>query len=99
MVKEVDLDGDGFISLNEFIELHRTGTEKQIKDIETAFRIVDSNGDGLISPIEVQKLMRSLGDEHSIPDCKKIIQSFDSNGDGLISLDEFKKMMLQGSEF
>ncbi|KAI3939664.1 hypothetical protein MKX01_018008 [Papaver californicum] len=99
MVKEVDSDGDGFISLNEFLELNRIDTEKQIKDIESAFTIVDSNGDGLISPLEVQKLMKSLGDEQSIPDCKKIIQSFDSNGDGLISLDEFKKMMLQGSEF
>ncbi|KAI3857672.1 hypothetical protein MKW98_028936 [Papaver atlanticum] len=89
MVKEVDSDGDGFIDLNEFLELNKIDSEKQVQDIEDAFAIVDTNGDGSISP----------SDESSISNCKKIIQNFDCDGDGLISLDEFKKMMCQGSNF
>ncbi|KAI3873983.1 hypothetical protein MKW98_001632 [Papaver atlanticum] len=99
MVKEVDSDGDGFIDLNEFLELNKIDSEKQTQDIEDAFAIVDTNGDGSISPSELQKLLRTLGDESSISDCKKIIQNFDCDGDGLISLEEFKKMMCQGSNF
>ncbi|KAI3928211.1 hypothetical protein MKW98_023812 [Papaver atlanticum] len=99
MVKEVDSDGDGFIDLNEFLELNKIDSEKQVKDIEEAFAIVDTNGDGSISPSELQKLLKTLGDESSISDCKKIIKNFDCDGDGLISLDEFKKMMFQGSNF
>ncbi|KAI3988112.1 hypothetical protein MKX01_011901 [Papaver californicum] len=99
MVKEVDSDGDGFIDLNEFLELNKIDSEKQVKDIEEAFAIVDTNGDGSISPSELQKLLKTLGDESSISDCKKIIQNFDCDGDGLISLEEFKKMMFQGSNF
>ncbi|KAI3923361.1 hypothetical protein MKW98_026954 [Papaver atlanticum] len=83
--------------VKEFLELNRIDSEKQVQDIEDAFAIVDTNGDGSISPSELQKLLRTLGDESSISDCKKIIQNFYCDGDGLISLEEFKKMMCQGS--
>ncbi|KAI3963215.1 hypothetical protein MKX01_030345 [Papaver californicum] len=86
MVKEVDSDGDRFIDLNEFLELNRIDSEKQVKDIEEAFAIL-------------QKLLKTLGDESSISDCKKIIQNFDCDDDGFISLEELKKMMFQGSNF
>ncbi|OVA01864.1 EF-hand domain [Macleaya cordata] len=46
MVEEVDSDGDGFIDLNEFIELNTIDSEKHFEDVKSAFSIMDADGDG-----------------------------------------------------
>ncbi|KAF8401041.1 hypothetical protein HHK36_014344 [Tetracentron sinense] len=50
MVKEVDSDVDGFIDLNEFIELNTNGVDsvKVLEDLRNAFLIFDVNGNGSI---------------------------------------------------
>ncbi|OVA07783.1 EF-hand domain [Macleaya cordata] len=97
MVKEVDSDGDGFIDLNEFIELNTIDSEKHLEDVRSAFSIMDTNGDGSISPQELQKVLRNLGDNASIEDCKRMISAVDCDGDGFVSFEEFKLMMIRGS--
>lgn len=97
MVKEVDSDGDGFIDLDEFIELNTIDPEKLLEDVKSAFTILDANGDGSISPQELQKVLRSLGESPTLEDCKNMIKGVDCDGDGLVSFEEFKKMMIRGS--
>ncbi|KAK9276030.1 hypothetical protein L1049_005561 [Liquidambar formosana] len=98
MVREVDKDGDGFIDLNEFIELNTNGVDSQevMENLKDAFSVYDLDGNGTISADELHKVLRSLGDECSLAECKKMISGVDDNGDGLISFDEFKKMMMGG---
>ncbi|XP_058109012.1 probable calcium-binding protein CML25 [Magnolia sinica] len=101
MIGEADSDGDGFIDLNEFIELNINGVDatKIVEDLTHAFMIFDVDGNGSISPKELQKVLRSLGDDCTVDDCKKMISGVDRNGDGLIDFEEFKIMMTQSLPF
>ena len=53
------------------------------------FRLIDANGDGLISATELKQLMTALGDEITDDATERAVEIIDSDGDGLISLDEF----------
>ncbi|KAJ4974873.1 hypothetical protein NE237_008047 [Protea cynaroides] len=96
MIEEVDADGDGHIDLKEFIELNTNGvdTVKVIEDLKNAFLVFDIDKNGLISPEELQTVLRSLGDESSLAECRKMISGVDCDGDGLINFEEFKIMMM-----
>lgn len=63
------------------------------KKLESAFKLFDKDGDGLISLLEIKDILGrdspNIGDDI----WNKIIKEVDLNGDGEISLDEFKKMM------
>ncbi|OVA03199.1 EF-hand domain [Macleaya cordata] len=97
IIKSVDSNGDGFIDLSEFIELNAVDNEKHFEDVKLAFSLMDANGDGSISPQELQNVLRNLGDDASIQDCTNMISAVDSDGDGYVSLEAFMKMMIHGS--
>ncbi|KAF5193148.1 Calmodulin [Thalictrum thalictroides] len=96
MMEEMDSDGDGFVDLNEFIELHTNGMDsaKVLDDVKNAFLIFDMNGDGSISPQDLQKVLRNLGQSCSIAECRRMINGFDSDGDGMMNFEDFKVMMM-----
>ncbi|CAA0841435.1 Probable calcium-binding protein CML25 [Striga hermonthica] len=101
MIREVDADGDGFIDLQEFIELNTEGVglEELLQNLKDAFQVFDIDRNGSISAEELQKVLGSLGEECSIDDCRKMISGVDVDGNGTISFDEFKVMMMKGSRF
>ncbi|PIA40824.1 hypothetical protein AQUCO_02400113v1 [Aquilegia coerulea] len=96
MIKEGDEDGDGFIDFNEFVHLntHEVDSSKILDDLLTAFMIIDVDGNGSISPQDLQKLMKSLGQTYSMAECLKMIKGVDGNRDGKINFQEFKLMMM-----
>ncbi|KAL9231598.1 hypothetical protein vseg_006805 [Gypsophila vaccaria] len=101
LINEVDADGDGFIDLNEFIALNTKGidSEEVLQNVKEAFSIYDADGNGKITPEELQKVMKSLGDDFSLGECKKMIRGVDSDGDGTINFEEFRVMMMMGARF
>ncbi|KAL8535895.1 hypothetical protein ACS0TY_011516 [Phlomoides rotata] len=101
MIAEVDADGDGFINLEEFIELNTKGIDHDEvqENLKHAFSVFDIDKNGMISAEELQNVLKSLGEECTFEDCRKMISGVDSDGKGSINFDEFKVMMIRGSRF
>lgn len=98
MILEADKDGDGFISLDEFIEINikDVDSDEVLVTLREAFSVFDIDGNGLICAEELHQVFKGLGEDCSEVECRKMISGVDSNGDGLISFDEFKVMMDNG---
>jgi Ca2+-binding EF-hand superfamily protein len=52
------------------------------------FAMLDADGDGLVSSVELKELMATLGHEFTDETAAKAVEVMDSDGDGLISLEE-----------
>ncbi|MBB2914692.1 Ca2+-binding EF-hand superfamily protein [Streptosporangium becharense] len=65
-------------------------------DYATTFRIVDVDGDGLISVVELSRLMEVLGQPLSPEAAAAAVASIDRDGDGLISQEEFAGYLARG---
>lgn len=88
-----DLDGDGFIDYNEFVEMQKREGGVKTMDLQRAFQAFDKDNDGKITVEEVYELLRRLGERCSMQDCQKMVRAVDANGDGVIDSDEFINMM------
>jgi len=73
--------------------------ERKLNDIDIqaeiaeAFRIFDIDGNGLISPTELQLVMNNLGEKLTEAEIKELIDDADMDGDGQINYEEFLIMM------
>ncbi|KAK4409722.1 putative calcium-binding protein CML25 [Sesamum angolense] len=101
MIQGVDSDGDGFIDLQEFIELNTKDVDydEVLQNLKDAFQVFDIDKNGSISAEELQDVLQNLGEECTLAECRKMISGVDTDGNGAISFDEFKVMMMMGSRF
>lgn len=68
-------------------------TANKSGELERVFQYFDENGDGKISPAELQNCMRAAGEELSAEDAEAVVESTDSDGDGLLGLEDFVKLV------
>lgn len=95
-----DIDGDGEITMNEFVTLMSpTANEvlgkirkqfKNISQVKAAFKTIDANNDGLLSKEEV---ISSPGNKFDKEEVEAIFELGDVNGDGEIDMGEFIGLM------
>jgi Ca2+-binding EF-hand superfamily protein len=64
-----------------------------VSEYKATFELVDIDGDGFISPVELKSLMTALGQEITDARAVEVVVQADQNGDGKISLEEFAAFM------
>ncbi|KAG2270431.1 hypothetical protein Bca52824_064986 [Brassica carinata] len=76
MFKEIDVDGDGELSSDEFAS-------------SKLFALCDADGDGKITSSEFHAAMIGLGKECTEEKCAEMLKTADVDGDGYLSFEEF----------
>ena len=85
----LDLDGSGQISYDEFLSAMIDGKKVLTEDrLEKAFKMFDKDGNGLLS---IDEIIEVFGGDANY--WKKIIEEVDSNNDGEVDFNEFKQIM------
>lgn len=56
---------------------------------EKVFKQVDGDGDGKLSPPELQRCMAGVGGSLTIKEAETVVENLDLDGDGLVGWDEF----------
>merc|ERR550525_916010 len=63
------------------------------EELKEAFSMFDNDADGLITVVELGKVMEKLGQKLSQKELQKMISKVDQNGMGSINFEDFKNMM------
>lgn len=100
MIEKIDINGDGYVDIDEFGSLYQTIMDErdEEEDMREAFNVFDQNGDGYITVEELRSVLVSLGlkQGRTVEDCKLMIKKVDVDGDGMVNYNEFKQMMKGG---
>eukprot|EP00095_Tigriopus_kingsejongensis_P010067 maker-scaffold1953_size24025-snap-gene-0.3 protein:Tk10067 transcript:maker-scaffold1953_size24025-snap-gene-0.3-mRNA-1 annotation:"Calmodulin" len=97
MINEIDQDGNGCISFNEFVYLmtknvHEDGDIEE--EIREAFRVFDREGHGFITVPDLCQVLTTLGDKLTEEESEELISEADIDGDGNVNYEEFVTMLL-----
>lgn len=96
LLKQMDYNGDGFIDVDEFMDaVHDDSDGKPKEDyLMDAFLIFDADKNGLISAMELRRVLINLGcDKCTLEDCRRMIKGVDRDGDGFVDFEEFRSML------
>lgn len=100
IMNDVDKNQDGFISLEEFKDVHIV--KRNVGDsgspaedpIREAFATFDKDGNNLICADELRAVLQSLGEKgHTLEDCRRMISCVDQDGDGFVDFKEFQHLL------
>merc|ERR1711892_24822 len=97
LIGEIDQDGNGCITFNEFVwlmtrEIHDGEIEEEIRE---AFRVFDREGHGFITVPDLTEVLQKLGEKLSTEECQELIDEADIDGDGNVNYEEFVTMLFK----
>ena len=101
IVSQMDTTGQKSISLEEFVPLFHTESNKKsnvdsnIESISEGFRIFDRENNGLVSVAEVRHLLTSLGESLSAADVDELVAGMEDQN-GMINYEEFVRAVMNG---
>ena len=100
MVKDTDLNGDGRIDIDEFLNMMECGEKREIilkalitrHGIRKAFEKYDRDKNGVITRDEFTRVVEDRFQSRLLPEqVDQILREADQNGDGVIDYEEFLK--------
>lgn len=95
LIHGVDGDGDGYLNLQEFIDLNTRSPRAENDALVAAFNKFDEDRDGFISAEELHHVLMGFGAEtYSLEECRAMVSAVDANGNHLMSLKEFEALMV-----
>lgn len=97
LVIEYDVNGDGTIDFEEFLEMmikHSKDVDQTL-EIREAFKIFDRDGNGYIDAKELKHVVTRMGHVLTSAEADEFMKEADIDGDGKLDYNEFMKMMLQ----
>jgi len=96
LVIEYDVNGDGTIDFDEFMEMMKKQAEHQDNsaELKEAFKIFDRDGNGYIDAEELKKVVTQYGARLSLEEAEELLNEADLDGDGKLDYNEFVQMML-----
>ncbi|KAM5136602.1 centrin-1 [Callospermophilus lateralis] len=99
MISEVDREGTGKISFNDFLAvMTQKMSEKDTKEeIMKAFRLFDDDETGKISFKNLKRVAAELGENLTDEELQEMIDEADRDGDGEVNEEEFLKIMKKTS--
>lgn len=93
ILSEMDEDGNGTIEFDEFVEAMKKKTKESELEMKDAFKVLDRNKNGYISPGDLKHLLLCIGENYSLEEIDQILKEIDEDGDGFINFQEFLKIM------
>lgn len=99
MISEVDKEGTGKISFNDFLAvMTQKMAEKDTKEeILKAFRLFDDDETGKISFKNLKRVANELGENLTDEELQEMIDEADRDGDGEVNQEEFLRIMKKTS--
>ncbi|CAF1070377.1 unnamed protein product [Brachionus calyciflorus] len=96
MVKQFDVDKDGKINFEEFIQLmtvNFNNSDNFEQNLVNAFEKFDKDGNGFISRSELKEAMRKLDKKITNEEIDDMLTEADTNMDGKIDYSEFVRII------
>lgn len=95
MIDEVDIDGNGTIEFDEFLQMmvskmKDTDSDEEIRE---AFKVFDLDGNGVIGKHELRMVMMALGERLTEEEVDAMVQHADADGDGQVNYNDFLALM------
>ncbi|XP_015115512.1 caltractin [Diachasma alloeum] len=97
MLEEIDTDGDGNVSLVEFVKIvsnignasaaqqtNLSQEEQEEQELRDAFRVFDKHNRGYITASDLRAVLQCLGEDLSEEEIEDMIKEVDEDGDGRI---------------
>ena len=101
MLEGLDADGDGTVSLDEFINMMEP-VVRRAENVETPesvsrriFKVLDSAGDGVVTTGEFLSVLKKVGVDMSYDEVRDLFSEYDESHDGCMNHEEFAVMMSQ----
>ena len=94
IMEDFNIYGSKEITLKEFVTIiHKLRENQDTEEVRAAFKVIDQNGDGKITPAEFKGTMKNIGLKLSDGQLSVMIEQADVNGDGVIDYKEFMAVM------
>ena len=95
MIDEVDSDGNGKIEFSEFITMmtQKIKTCGYYNEVLQVFKILDEDGSGSISEVELREVMTSIGEDVTDEEIREMIHEADTDGSGQVNFKQFASIV------